>query len=254
MLEAIEIDLPTTKHSFCIWHITSKFSSWFAALLRTAYQYWCANFYEFYKTTIAKEFEHKWNVMVYKRMIITGRSESINTFIKKLVSSDVSLTDFVKQLQNFLIVGHTLSSHTSSILPHKLFKDSSLYLPLLWYYNASEASSVVQEGDMHSISNQIVLHTTYEVQGDSAELEEESNIVNNASSDENIVYLPLKSKTKGRPKRGVRRVEKNLGKKTKCCSICKQPGHTKATCPNKEDNFSLKEMKEGASSTSHKRY
>lgn len=128
MSEAIACELPTTKHSFCIWHITSKFSCWFVALLRTSYQDWCADFYEVYKITIPEEFESKWNLMVHKYnlqenkhiqglhnvrffwapaylrdhffggMITTGRSESINAFIKKFVSSHISLTDFVKQV------------------------------------------------------------------------------------------------------------------------------------------------------------
>lgn len=29
LTEAIGLELPSTKHSFCIWHITSKFSGWF---------------------------------------------------------------------------------------------------------------------------------------------------------------------------------------------------------------------------------
>ncbi|KAL2944267.1 Protein FAR1-RELATED SEQUENCE 11 [Bienertia sinuspersici] len=37
-LEAIAIGLPTTKHNYCIWHITSKFSCWFPTLHRKTYQ------------------------------------------------------------------------------------------------------------------------------------------------------------------------------------------------------------------------
>ncbi|KAL2896054.1 Protein FAR1-RELATED SEQUENCE 11 [Bienertia sinuspersici] len=337
MSEAIETELPTTKHSFCIWHITSKFSCWFAALLRTAYQDWCADFDGAYKTTIATEFEHKWNVMVHKYdlqenkhiqglydvkyfwapaylrdhffggMITTGRSESINAFIKKFVSSHVSRTNFVKQIdiavqeigqgricdnmtailrpipvkskspleeqafrvftpyafkkfqeefirasqysvmhdqgntffvryfegatprnhsvfwggvmascscKNFEFWG-VLCRHILRVFSHtNCFKIPSLYLPLRWYRNSSEASSVVQEGDVHSTSNQGALHTTYEVQGDNIELEEESNIVNNASTNEHVVYLPPKSKIKGRPKKRREKGGKELGKKT----------------------------------------
>ncbi|KAL2900679.1 Protein FAR1-RELATED SEQUENCE 11 [Bienertia sinuspersici] len=32
MSKAIESEMATTKHSYCIWHITSKFSCWFATL------------------------------------------------------------------------------------------------------------------------------------------------------------------------------------------------------------------------------
>lgn len=45
MSEAIAVEMPSTKHSFCIWHITSKFSCWFVALLRGNYQAWCRYFF-----------------------------------------------------------------------------------------------------------------------------------------------------------------------------------------------------------------
>lgn len=128
MSEAISREMPTTKHSFCIWHITSKFSCWFAALLHNDYQDWCRDFYKLYKMTIPEEFETNWHLMVEKYklqnnkhveglhkvryfwapaylrdyffggMITTGRSESINAFIKRFVSSHTCLTDFVKQV------------------------------------------------------------------------------------------------------------------------------------------------------------
>ncbi|GAA0176266.1 hypothetical protein LIER_29287 [Lithospermum erythrorhizon] len=53
MTEAIAREMPSTKHAFCIWHITSKFS---------------------------------------------GRSESINAFIKRFVSSHSTLVQLMKQV------------------------------------------------------------------------------------------------------------------------------------------------------------
>ena len=129
MSQAISIEMPTTKHSFCIWHITSKFSCWFSALLRTDYQSWCGDFYTLYRMTSIEEFEHNWSSVVAKYnlqnnnhvqglykfrkswapaylrnyffggMTSTSRSESINAFIKRFVSADTSLKDFVKQVQ-----------------------------------------------------------------------------------------------------------------------------------------------------------
>ncbi|KAL2923505.1 Protein FAR1-RELATED SEQUENCE 11 [Bienertia sinuspersici] len=58
--------MPSTKHSFCIWHITSKFSCWFATLLRDDYQTWCGQFYKLYKMTNPKDFEEHWPLMVAK--------------------------------------------------------------------------------------------------------------------------------------------------------------------------------------------
>ncbi|XP_021774241.1 protein FAR1-RELATED SEQUENCE 11-like [Chenopodium quinoa] len=66
MSEATTIEMPSTKHSFCIWHITSKFSCWFAALLRDDYQTWCGDFYKLYKMTNPEEFEQHWPLMVAK--------------------------------------------------------------------------------------------------------------------------------------------------------------------------------------------
>nr|XP_043616046.1 protein FAR1-RELATED SEQUENCE 11-like [Erigeron canadensis] len=128
MTEAIATEMPTTKHSFCIWHITSKFSSWFAALFRTEYQNWCGDFYTLYKMTSIEEFEHSWPLVVAKYnlqknnhvqglykirkswapaylrnyffggMKSTSRLESINAFIKRFVFSRTSLREFVKQV------------------------------------------------------------------------------------------------------------------------------------------------------------
>ncbi|KAK9671524.1 hypothetical protein RND81_12G036200 [Saponaria officinalis] len=69
-------------------------------------------------------------------------------------------------------------------------------------------------------------------------------------------YLPprWRSKTKGRPKTKRCRGGKEIRmKKTKCCSICKQPGHIKPTCPNKENFFSSNIMDESISFTSQKK-
>jgi hypothetical protein len=34
MNQAIAFEMPSTKHAFCIWHITAKFSGWFTTLLQ----------------------------------------------------------------------------------------------------------------------------------------------------------------------------------------------------------------------------
>ncbi|WJX39592.1 histidine decarboxylase [Trifolium repens] len=59
MKEAISKELPSTKHSFCIWHINFKFSSWFNAILRGEYAKWCSDFYELYKLETREDFEHQ---------------------------------------------------------------------------------------------------------------------------------------------------------------------------------------------------
>ena len=66
MTEAISKELPSTKHGFCIWHITSKFSGWFNALLREKYSKWCYDFFDLYKLETIEEFEQKWPQVVAK--------------------------------------------------------------------------------------------------------------------------------------------------------------------------------------------
>ncbi|GAV64432.1 LOW QUALITY PROTEIN: MULE domain-containing protein [Cephalotus follicularis] len=69
MAEAILKELPLIKHAFYIWHITSKFSGWFTAILRNKYSSWCANFYKLYKLAPVytyEEFEDQWPQVIIK--------------------------------------------------------------------------------------------------------------------------------------------------------------------------------------------
>ncbi|KAJ8424529.1 hypothetical protein Cgig2_000667 [Carnegiea gigantea] len=113
MTEVISKEMPTTKHAFCMWHITTN---------------WCANFYKLYKLEDAEEFEQHWPQVIAKYniqtnklvlglyrirhywvpgylrsyffvgMTATGRSESINAFIKRFVASRTCLSQFIKQV------------------------------------------------------------------------------------------------------------------------------------------------------------
>lgn len=115
MSKAIKTEMPTTKPSYFIWHIITKFSCWFTTLLRSEYQSWCSDFYMLYRMGCVEEFEHNWQSIVEKYnlknnkhvvglydirkswapvylsdyffggMTSTSRSNSINAFIKKFV-------------------------------------------------------------------------------------------------------------------------------------------------------------------------
>lgn len=128
LTESIAREMPTTKHGFCIWHITSKFSGWFTSILHTQYYKWCNDFYKLYHVDTVEEFESGWAQMVpiynlqnnkhviglykikefwvpaYLRgfffggMTTTGRSESINAFIKRFIGSRTCLSQFVRQV------------------------------------------------------------------------------------------------------------------------------------------------------------
>lgn len=134
MTQAIAEEMPLTKHAFCIWHITSKFSSWFTGILRTQYFKWCSDFYTLYRLDDSDEFEKRWPevtkkyklesnkhvlglynirhswVPAYLRghffagMTTTGRSESFNSFIKRFTNSRICLSQFIKQVSVFYLV------------------------------------------------------------------------------------------------------------------------------------------------------
>ncbi|XP_074277291.1 protein FAR1-RELATED SEQUENCE 11-like [Silene latifolia] len=128
MTEAISIEMPSTKHAFCIWHITSKFYGWFTAILREQYSYFCTEFYRLYKLDNIDDFEWEWSLLISKfnlqgnkhicglyeikynwvpaylrdyffgGMTTTGRCESINSFVKRFTSSRSCLTQLIKQV------------------------------------------------------------------------------------------------------------------------------------------------------------
>lgn len=126
--QAVKTEMPTTKHAFCIWHITSKFSSWFTSILRDKYFAWCGDFYMLYRLDNIEDFEREWPctigkynlqdnkhivglyaikgfwVPAYLReyffggMTTTGRSESINSFVKQFTNSRLYLTQLIKRV------------------------------------------------------------------------------------------------------------------------------------------------------------
>ena len=133
MSEAIAQEMSTIKHAFCIWHITTKFSGWFNSILRSEYSSWCSEFYKLYKLDTVEEFEQQWPLVIAKYnlnenkhvvglyeikefwvpaylrgfffggMTTTGRSESINAFIKRFISSRTCLNQFVRQVSFYML-------------------------------------------------------------------------------------------------------------------------------------------------------
>jgi hypothetical protein len=62
--EAIAMELPNTKHAFCIWHIVAKLSSWFSFPLGSRYDDFKHEFHKVYHLECADDFEREWKVMV----------------------------------------------------------------------------------------------------------------------------------------------------------------------------------------------
>ncbi|KAF5464722.1 hypothetical protein F2P56_014776 [Juglans regia] len=126
--EAISIEMPETKHAFCIWHIVAKFSDWFSVLLGSRYDDWKAEFYRLYNLESVEDFELGWREMVNKYglnankhiaslyalrtvwvlsflrlyffagIMSTCQSESINAFIQRVLSAQSQLDRFVEQV------------------------------------------------------------------------------------------------------------------------------------------------------------
>ena len=71
--------------------------------------------------------------------------------------------------------------------------------------------------------------------------------------EEDDVLRPPKSVTKGRPRKGREKGGKELAnKKRKRCSLCHEIGHTRPTCPMKE-NIDVTEVVSSSSNASRKK-
>ncbi|CAJ2631433.1 unnamed protein product [Trifolium pratense] len=68
--EAIAMELPNTKHAFCIWHIVAKLSSWFSFPLGSRYNDFKHEFHKVYHLECADDFEREWNLMVARTLRI----------------------------------------------------------------------------------------------------------------------------------------------------------------------------------------
>lgn len=127
--EAVEKELPNTKHAFSIWLIAARFPSWFNAVLGEHYNDWENEFYRLYNMESTIEFDLGWSGMVdcyrlhgnrdisslfasrsswaspYLRGHFSagltdspGVSKSINDFIQRLLSAQRYLSRFIEQV------------------------------------------------------------------------------------------------------------------------------------------------------------
>ncbi|KAF5752638.1 protein FAR1-RELATED SEQUENCE 11 [Tripterygium wilfordii] len=126
--EAIAIEMPTTKHAFCIWMIVAKFPSWFNTVLGDQYNEWKAEFFRLYNMESIEDFELGWRDMIdsfglhmnrhindmstlrnlwalpylrshfFAGLTSVGHSQSINAFIQRFLSAQTRLAHFVEQV------------------------------------------------------------------------------------------------------------------------------------------------------------
>lgn len=126
--EAIDLEMPMTKHALCIWMIVAKFPSWFNAVLGERYNEWKAEFYRLYNLELVEDFELGWRDMVnsfglhtnrhvinlftfrslwalpylrshfFAGLTVASQSKSINSFIQRFLSAQSRLAHFVEQV------------------------------------------------------------------------------------------------------------------------------------------------------------
>jgi len=126
--EAISMEMPNTKHAFCIWHIIAKFSDWFSIHLGSQYDNWKTDFLRLYNLDTVEDFEVEWKEMInvyglhtnkhvaslyglrtfwalpylrcyfFAGMTSTICAESINSFIQQFLSAQSQLDNFVEQV------------------------------------------------------------------------------------------------------------------------------------------------------------
>lgn len=129
--EAIAIEMPRTKHAFCIWHIIARFCDWFSVVLGSQYDKWKAKFHRLYNLELVEDFELEWREMVdefklqgnkhvvslyalrmywalpylrcyfFAGMTGTFQSDSINAYIQRILGAQTLLHNFVEQVRSF---------------------------------------------------------------------------------------------------------------------------------------------------------
>ncbi|XP_052186469.1 protein FAR1-RELATED SEQUENCE 11-like [Diospyros lotus] len=139
--EAVAVEMPRTKHAFCIWHIISKFSDWFSVLLGPQYDKWKAEFHRLYNLHSVEDFEVGWREMVdayglhgnkhiaslyalrtfwalpylrcyfFAGMTSSFQSESINSYIQRFLSTQSVLDNFVDQLAAVVVAKDMGTKH-----------------------------------------------------------------------------------------------------------------------------------------------
>ena len=71
--QAISKEFSATKHAFCIWHITAKFSSWFTSIFRNQYLNWCMDFYKLYELKSYEELDDQWLQVMTKYDMLSNK-------------------------------------------------------------------------------------------------------------------------------------------------------------------------------------
>lgn len=134
--DAIARELPNTKHVVCIWHILSKLSSWLSFPLGSQYEDFKAEFDLLCHEENVEAFEHQWNLLVSRFELVTDKhmallfsyrgfwsisyirgsflartmapefSQSLHTFLKRILGGQTRLQAFFEQIGLAATVGN----------------------------------------------------------------------------------------------------------------------------------------------------
>ncbi|KAJ8439208.1 hypothetical protein Cgig2_003421 [Carnegiea gigantea] len=255
--QAIAMEMPLAKDTFCIWHITAKFSSWFTSVLRNHYPSWCATFYRLYK--LNKEIGQ---IQLRHTMLDTCRGSSLRTLSQLEDLAYKVLTKFsFKKFQEELgrksqykvhdktdmvyMVDYYKDPHAER---HKVFWNVDLVTCSckhveFWGILCRHVLTVFIHKDCFEISARYLplhwccdeFHSVDAISMHSEEQTIPSN-TNASTSVYEFVRCPPISTTKGRPKSKRSRGGKELAKQTKSCRLCKRSGHNITTCSDKENS------------------
>ncbi|KAL3687089.1 hypothetical protein R1sor_013398 [Riccia sorocarpa] len=148
MKDAISTELPDTKHGFCFWHITQKFSSWFNNKLGEEFQIFMKEFFLMLEVETATEFEALWFTIIERHslqddrhikelfdlrkywcpvylssyffagMASTQRSESLNSLMDFFMSAQTQLHEFIDAFDQ--VIGSRIEAEKMATLRDKL--------------------------------------------------------------------------------------------------------------------------------------
>ncbi|XP_038714131.1 putative protein FAR1-RELATED SEQUENCE 10 isoform X2 [Tripterygium wilfordii] len=183
LTDTIAREMPSTKHVICIWNILSKLSCWFSLPLASQYEDFKAEFDMLCHLETIEDFEHQWNLFVGRFGLVSDKhiallfsyraswplsyirgyflaramtaefSQSLDTFLKRILSGQTCLLVFFEQVAAAASFGNQtrepmqyihiktcmpLEEHARSILTPYAFNVFQREIALSMHYAASE--------------------------------------------------------------------------------------------------------------------
>ncbi|CAM8988977.1 unnamed protein product [Rhodiola kirilowii] len=181
IIHAVANELPNTKHVICLWHILSKISSWFSVPLGSHYGDFRSEFEVTCYLERIEDFEHQWNHLVTQyelgsdkhlallytyreywpfcfisnyflaRMATKEFLKSMNTFLKKILSSQACLQGFFEEITAAVNIDYRKNEETQ-------YTHIKTCMPV-----EEHARSVLTPYAFNVLQNELVLSMQYEI-------------------------------------------------------------------------------------------